>query len=107
MTVKHITTMAEFQKEVLDSDKPTIVDFWAEWCGPCRMLGPIFEAVATERDDIVFVKVDVDEAQEIAGKYGIMSIPSILIIKEGEVVDQQMGAVPKDVLNSFIDKNIK
>lgn len=107
MAIKHISKQEEFKKEVLKSEKPVIVDFGAEWCGPCRMLGPIFEALANERDDILFVKVDVDEAQEIAGTYGIMSIPSVLIFKAGEVADQQMGAMPKDVLNSFIDKNIK
>ncbi len=106
MTIKHISTKEEFQKEVLESEKPVIIDFWAEWCGPCRMLGPIFEELSKERDDIIFVKIDVDEAQEIASDYNIMSIPAILLIKDGEVVNQQMGAVPKDLLSAFIDKNL-
>ena len=107
MAIKHISTQEEFKKEVINSKKPAIVDFWAEWCGPCRMIGPIFEQLSNERDDIDFIKVDVDEAGEIAGEYGIMSIPTLMIFKDGEVAGQQMGAVPKEMLNSFIEKNIK
>ena len=105
MAIKHIENMNKFQSEVIDSEKITIVDFWAPWCGPCRMIGPIFEEISEEYEDVEFVKVNVDDSQEIAGNYNIMSIPTLLIIKDGEVADQQMGALSKDQLKEFIDKN--
>jgi thioredoxin 1 len=92
-----------FENEVLNADKPVLVDFWAEWCGPCRMVGPIVEELAEEYNGKAKIgKVNVDENQ-IATKYGIRSIPSLLIFKNGEVVDQIVGAVPKQQLKKQLD----
>ena len=92
-------TDANFETEVLNSDKVAIVDFWAEWCGPCRVVGPLVEELANEYEgSAVIGKVDVDSNPGISSKYGIRNIPTILFIKNGEVVDKQVGAVPKNVL---------
>jgi thioredoxin 1 len=97
-------TDANFQTKVLDSDKLTLIDFWAEWCGPCRAIGPVIEELATEYDGQVNVgKVNVDTNPQLSVNYGITSIPAILFIKGGQIVDKQIGAVPKSVL----DKKIK
>lgn len=106
MTVVHVNTNEEYKKEVLDSDKPVIIDFWAQWCGPCKMFGPIFEQMAEERDDVKFVKVDVDEATDVAADFSIMSIPTIALVKSGEEVERQMGALTKDMLKDFLDSNL-
>ncbi len=98
---------SNFQADVLDSDKLSVVDFWAEWCGPCRAVGPVVEELAKEYDGKVNVgKVNVDENPETSMNYGITSIPAILFIKGGEVVDKQVGAVPKSVLNKKIQANL-
>lgn len=100
-------TDANFEELALKSDKPVLVDFWAEWCGPCRMVGPVVEELATEYDGkAVIGKVNVDHNPEISSKYGIRSIPTILFIKGGEVVDKQVGAVSKDVLAGKIDSQL-
>ncbi len=92
-------TDSNFQTEVLSSDKVSIVDFWAEWCGPCRVVGPFVEELANEyAGQAVIGKVNVDDNPGISAKYGIRNIPTILFIKGGEVVDKQVGAVPKAVL---------
>jgi thioredoxin 1 len=88
-------TDANFENEVLKSDQPCLVDFWAEWCGPCRMVGPVVEEIAKEYEGKLKVgKVNVDQNTQTASKYGIMSIPSLLFFKQGKVVDQIVGAVP-------------
>ncbi|MEN9917650.1 MAG: thioredoxin [Bacteroidota bacterium] len=92
-------------QEVLDSDKLVVIDFWAEWCGPCRMVGPIVDELATEyADQAIIGKVDVDNNDEITSKYGIRNIPTILFIKNGEIVDKQVGAAQKSALVEKIDK---
>ncbi|HYW35363.1 MAG TPA: thioredoxin TrxA [Balneolaceae bacterium] len=96
-----------FENDVLKADKPVLVDFWAEWCGPCRMVGPIVEEMAGEYEGKAKIgKVNVDENAGIATKYGIRSIPSLLIFKNGEVVDQIVGAVPKKQLKKQLDAQV-
>lgn len=100
-------TDATFE-EVLKSDKLVIVDFWAEWCGPCRMIGPIVEELAVDYADKVIVgKVDVDNNDEITSKFGIRNIPTILFFKNGEIVDKQVGAAQKSALVEKIDKQLQ
>ena len=92
-------TDQSFQETVLNSDKPVLVDFWAAWCGPCRMLGPIIEEVANDFEGRALVgKVDVDNNQQISVDYGIRNIPTVLIFKNGEVVDKIVGVAPKEVI---------
>ena len=84
-----------FQNEVLNSEKPVLLDFWASWCGPCRMVGPIVDEIAAERSDIKVGKINVDEQPELAAQFGVMSIPTLVVIKNGKVVNQAVGARPK------------
>lgn len=84
-----------FAQEVLHSDKPVLLDFWASWCGPCRMIAPVLEEVAAERPDVKVCKVNVDEEQELAISYHVSSIPTLLVFKNGQVVKQSVGAIPK------------
>ena len=84
-----------FNQEVLNSDKPVLMDFWAPWCGPCRMVVPLVEKIAEERSDIKVVKINVDEEQELAMQFGVMSIPTLVVMKNGKVVNQDTGARPK------------
>ena len=94
MSVLHITKET-FQAEVLNSDKPVLLDFWAPWCGPCRMIAPTLDEIAEEREDIKVCKVNVDEEPELASQYQIVSIPTLLVIKDGKIVNKSLGAKPK------------
>jgi thioredoxin 1 len=104
--VKAITD-SSFEQDVLNNSKPVIVDFWAEWCGPCRALGPIFNEVAqTHHDKVVFAKINIDENQQTPSKYGVMSIPTLILFKNGQVQATRMGLMSKSELSAFIDSNI-
>jgi thioredoxin 1 len=98
---------ANFQKDVLESDKLTVIDFWAEWCGPCRAIGPVIEELSKEYSGKVNIgKVNVDHNPNVSVNYGITSIPAILFIKGGQIVDKQIGAVPKSVLDKKIQAHL-
>ncbi len=102
--MKEITiTSGNFKSEVLESDKPVLLDFWATWCGPCRMVGPIISEIADERDDIKVGKIDVDEQPELARQFGVMSIPMLAVIKDGKLVKKSVGARPKDEILALLD----
>lgn len=98
-------TSENFDSEVLQSDKPVLVDFYADWCGPCRMMGPVVEKLAEKYDGRVKVgKVNVDEQPELAGRYGVMSIPNFVFLKDGKAVDNVVGGVPSQVLDKKIQR---
>ncbi len=101
MSVIDVKT-ADFETEVLKSDKTVLVDFWAVWCGPCRMLSPVVNQVAEENPNIKVCKVNVDEEQKLAVKYGVMSIPTLLVFKGGELVNQSIGVIPKEEILNLI-----
>jgi len=102
MATKHITTSADFKKEVLGSSKPVLVDFYAEWCGPCKIMAPVLEEISSETPGVVVVKVDVDANQDIASEYNISSIPTFLMFVGGSVVGQLVGAVGKAQIKKMI-----
>ena len=92
-----------FRQEVLNSDKPVLLDFWAPWCGPCRMVVPMVESIARERPDIKVCKVNIDEEFELAKEFGIMSIPTLVVMKDGRIVRQSTGARPKDQILEMLN----
>jgi len=102
-----VATDDNFEGEVLKSDKPVLIDFWAPWCGPCKAIGPIVEELAGEfKDSIKFMKLNVDENQKTAGDYGVRSIPTLILFKGGKVLDTLIGLVPKTRLEEFVKKSL-
>lgn len=95
-------TKQNFQEEVMNSDKKVLIDFWASWCGPCRMVSPVIEEIATERPGIKVCKVNVDEEQELAAAFQVMSIPALVVMENGKVVNQAVGARPKAQILSLL-----
>ena len=108
LMVKEITSAKEFEQEVLDSANPVFVDFWAEWCGPCRAVSPAVEELSKDYDGRVdFVKVNVDQNNELAQKYNVFSIPTLAIFSNGQVIAQKSGASPKESIRTYIDSNVR
>lgn len=100
-------TDANFEGEVLKSEKPVLVDFWAPWCGPCKAIGPIVEELAGQlKDSVKTMKLNVDDNQSVAVKYGVRSIPTLILFKEGKVVDTVIGLVPKEKIEAMVKKNL-
>ncbi len=107
MTVTKVSDTKTWEIDVMNSEVPVFVDFWAEWCGPCRMVSPVVEELSNDYDGKVkFVKVNVDEANELASKYNIFSIPTLAIFKNGKLVNQQVGAASKDSYKNMIEKTL-
>ncbi len=102
MSVLHITK-ENYEQEVVNSKIPVLLDFWASWCGPCRMIAPILDEIAADREDIKVCKINVDEEPSLATQFGIMSIPALFVMKDGEIVNQALGAKPKHEILSLLD----
>ena len=101
MSVINIGSVEAFDKLINESDKPVLVDFWAEWCGPCKILSPRVDEAAGEMDDVAVAKVNVDEQEEIAARYKIMQIPTLILFKNGDVASKSVGALTKDQVKEF------
>ena len=99
-------TDSTFQAEVIESEKPVLVDFWAAWCGPCRVVAPVLEEIASERDDLRIVKLDVDANQQTAANYDVLSIPTMILFKNGQVAKKVIGAYPKKRLESELESEL-
>ena len=97
-----VITKENFEAEVMNSDKPVLLDFYADWCGPCRMVGPLISEISEERSDIKVGKINVDEQSELAAKFGVMSIPMLAVIKDGKTVNTAVGASPKEQILDLI-----
>ena len=105
--MKEVNGQEQWQNEVINSEKPVFVDFWAEWCGPCRMVSPTVEELSKEyKDKVNFVKVNVDQNNELASKYNVFSIPTLAIFRDGKVIAQTAGAASKESLRTYIDKHL-
>ena len=102
MSVLNITK-DNFQKEIIESEKTVLLDFWAGWCGPCRMVSPIVDEIAEERSDVKVCKVNIDEQGELAAAFGVMSIPTLIVMKDGKIVNQAAGARPKGQILAMLD----
>ena len=102
MAVK-VITKDNFQEEVLKAEKPVLLDFWAAWCGPCRMVSPLVDQISEERDDVIVGKINVDEEDELARSFGVMSIPMLVVMKDGKVANQAIGARPKSAILDLLD----
>ncbi len=98
-------TTSEFQEKVLNASTPVLVDFFATWCGPCKMLSPVLEDLASDRDSIDIVKVDIDESMNLARQYGIMSVPTLVLMKDGKILAKTSGFQPKDSIQRWIDEH--
>ena len=103
MAVVNLTNL-NFEEEVMRSDKPVLIDFFATWCGPCRMVSPIVDEISEERSDVKVCKVDVDEQGDLAAQYGVSSIPTLVVVKSGSVTAQSVGAAPKEEILAMLDK---
>ena len=103
----HSASDATFEQDVIKSDKPVVVDFWAEWCGPCKMISPSLEEISDEMgDDVKIVKLNIDENQDTAIKYGVRSIPTLILFKDGEAASMKVGAAPKGDLSKWISESV-
>ena len=105
MAVVHVNKN-NFQAEVLNSEKPVLLDFWAAWCGPCRMIAPVLDELAEENPDVKVVKINVDEEPELANQFQVMSIPALFVWKDGKIAAQSLGVKPKAQLQALLDQNI-
>ncbi|MBQ8119675.1 MAG: thioredoxin [Ruminococcus sp.] len=103
MAVINLTNL-NYEQEVMRSDKPVLIDFFANWCGPCRMVSPLVDEIADEREDVKVCKVDVDEQGELASHFGVSSIPMLVVMKNGKITAQNVGAIPKPAIIELLDK---
>ncbi len=101
MAIEHLTTQ-NFDETIKSATKPVLVDFYAQWCGPCKMIAPVLEEISAENDDFIIYKVNVDEANEVAQKYGVANIPTLISFKDGEILNKNVGALPKDKIIELV-----